>query len=180
MIPLLAGVEQITAPVPLQVAVYVAFAVGESVVVKPVAKDVALPSLNQSKVPTQFVAVRFTVSPIQISLSLTPIEGTRGGATTVIVEVDFAETQEPTVHVTSYVEVIEGLGLNVVPVASEVELPSKYQFTVPPQPEAVKVVDEPAHIVVAVGVIAGAVGVGLTFTTVETDGLLHTPLRQAA
>jgi hypothetical protein len=56
--------------------------------------------------------------------------------------------------------------------------PSSNHVTVPVQPVASSVVGVPAHIVVAVGVMLGAVGIGFTVTTTLVDVLLQVPFTQ--
>lgn len=93
----LAGVEHETVPVPLQVAVYTALAVGVSFNVKP--EPIVFPSLNQIKVPVHDCAVSVTLPPAQIALSETLIDGAVGATTTVIVAGElFGLVQVPTVQ----------------------------------------------------------------------------------
>jgi hypothetical protein len=75
---------------------------------------------------------------------------------------------------------VVGEALNVEPVAIEVELPCTNQLTVPEQPLAVSKVAVPEQITSAVGVIAGALGFGLTVTTTLATGLLQIPVSQTA
>jgi hypothetical protein len=144
----------------LQTAVYVAVTAGFTVILAPVCPS------DQLTVPVQPVASNCVLSPAHKAGVLVLKTGAGGNATTRTMAVLLASLSQPSADTQVATYLVSTVGLVTSGLPLVLVVPS-FQTTVPVQPEAVSVTDDPKHTSEALGAMTGGAGFLLTvkFTT---------------